>query len=347
MKDKRLWIGLLCAAGILILILDAKTAYQGALDGIQLCTMVVIPSLLPFFLLCPILSSTWLGVKTGLFKVPGRILGIPRGGESLFLIGIIGGYPVGASTINEACKVGSLRKDDARRLLGFCCNAGPGFLFGVLGSLFEQRIILWIIWAIHILSALLVGILLPGKSKSECRLPERPILPLSAALHLAIRNLASVCGWVILLRILITFCKRWFLWLFPAEGQILITGILELTNGCCDLLALRTDGLRYILACVLLGFGGLCVILQTVSVTRESGMGMYFPGKLLQALISFLLASSTQSLLFPSDQIWKPQLHLVAAVAVFAVILVLFLHKKTVAFRPKVLYNASKVAQTR
>ena len=186
MKSKRILIGSLCAVGILILILDAKTAYQGALEGIQLCAKVITPALLPFFLLCPILSSTWLGGTIGLFKVPGRILGIPRGGESLFLVGLIGGYPVGASTINEACKVGSLRKDDAQRLLGFCCNAGPGFLFGVLSSLFEQRYVLWIIWSIHILSALIVGFVLPHKSESECTLPSRPILPFSMALSLAI-----------------------------------------------------------------------------------------------------------------------------------------------------------------
>ena len=49
MKSRnQLWTGLTGAAGMLVLILDAKTALAGAKEGIQLCLYTVIPSLFPF-----------------------------------------------------------------------------------------------------------------------------------------------------------------------------------------------------------------------------------------------------------------------------------------------------------
>ena len=43
--------GMFLALGLLILILDGKTAYNGAVDGIELCLKTVIPALFPFFVI--------------------------------------------------------------------------------------------------------------------------------------------------------------------------------------------------------------------------------------------------------------------------------------------------------
>ena len=50
--EKRKWIvSLAAAAGILVLILDSRTALAGAAQGLSLCLKTVIPSLFPFIFL--------------------------------------------------------------------------------------------------------------------------------------------------------------------------------------------------------------------------------------------------------------------------------------------------------
>ena len=117
----------------------------------------------------------------------------------------------------------------------------------------------------------------------------------------SVRIMASVCGWVVLFRVIITFLDRWFLWLLDKEWFVLLSGILELANGCLNLNMMDCEGMRLILASVFLGFGGICVAMQTVSVTARAGLdtGLYFPGKILQAVISALLACPAALLLYP------------------------------------------------
>lgn len=114
--------------------------------------------------------------------------------------------------------------------------------------------------------------------------------------------MATICGWVVIFRVLLAFFQRWFLWMLPEDISILISGLLELTNGCCRLSLAVTPGARFVLASLLLGFGGLCVGLQTISVTQGLGTGLYFPGKLVQTGISFALAFAAQYLLFPRQE---------------------------------------------
>lgn len=328
MKRKRTLISAICAIGILLLVLDSKTAYAGATDGIELCVKVIIPSLLPFFLLCPLLSSSCLGSNAGFLNLLEGICRLPAGTGSLFLIGAIGGYPTGASTINEAYRSGAIDKNTAERMLGFCCNAGPGFIFGVLGNLFKDSWTLWIIWGIHLSCALITGTLLPKRTQTACKIRKGKLLSIPDAINLAVRNMASVCCWVIISRIFINFSKKWLLWLLPNDMQVLAVGLLELTNGCCELSSHPLAGMRFMLASEFLSFGGICVLMQTRSVTRFLGIGMYFPGKVIQSILVFLFSALVQPLLFTAQQMWRPPLLLVVTILSVGVAILLFLHKK-------------------
>lgn len=302
------------ALGMALLILDSKTALSGAAEGIDLCLRVVIPSLFPFFFLSILLSSTLVGRTVPLLSSLGRLLGIPRGAETLLLSGFLGGYPVGAQCVAQANQAGQLSDKDARRMLGFCSNAGPAFLFGMAGQLFDRGGAVWLLWAIHIFSALLVGALLPGKSQSQAQIPpSRPVSP-SQALTRAIKAMANVCGWVILFRVILTIGKRWILWLLPEALQVTLSGVLELSNGVISLFSISNPGQRFVLCSVFLAFGGLCVLMQTLSVTGHLGLGAYLPGKLLQSGFSFLLSAFAQPLLFPAEARWEIPLWALAAV---------------------------------
>lgn len=293
--------GFFAFLGMAVLILDAKTALSGAQEGVALCLRTVIPSLFPFFVLSAMLTGSLLGRRIPMLGRLGRLCGVPEGGESLLLTGLLGGYPVGAQAVAQAYRQGALSRADGERLLGFCSNAGPSFLFGMLMPLFATPRAAWALWSVHILSALTVGALLPGKRRSTVVLTAGAPPTLPRALEQATRAMAGVCAWVVVFRVLLAVLSRWCFWLLPTPARLLLTGALELTNGCCALSDASGDGLRFLLAAGMLGFGGLCVGMQTASVTGELGLGLYWPGKVMQSVISFLLAGAVQYALFPAQ----------------------------------------------
>ena len=305
--------GSAAAAGMALLILDAKTALTGAQNGIELCIRTVIPSLFPFFLLSILLTGTLMGAGRRLLDPLCHIFRIPTGAGTLLLSGILGGYPVGAQCVGQAFERGSLSHRDARRMLAFCSNCGPAFLFGMIGAVFDEWWIPWALWAVHLISAWITSCVVPSDGIGTVFLRTNDAMTVQQALNKALKVMASVCGWVVLFRLVIQFWQRWFLWLLPEELEIAICGILELSNGCVELSRIENTGLRFILCAGFLGFGGLCVTMQTYSViTPELDRRMYFPGKLLQCCISLIAAGCLQWILhsrYPClNMLWVPLL---------------------------------------
>lgn len=301
---KNIAICALSAIAMLILVIDAKTAFAGANTGVMLCVKTVIPSLFPFFVISIYLNGNMGNWVSAFLRPIGKICRLPEGAETIMLLGLLGGYPVGAKCIHDAYQAGKLKQEDAQRMLGFCSNAGPAFIFGMAGCLFEKPITGWILWLIHIASAVLTGCILPGRSNGYCRYTNTCSTTLAEAVEKSVKTMALICGWIVLFRVIVAFADRWFLWLFPQIGQAVFIGLLELSNGILQLNTLTSEAMRFILAAVFLGFGGVCVAMQTVTVTGVLGSGFYFPGKAIQCSISLLLASLIQWLLFPAGQRW-------------------------------------------
>lgn len=341
-QHAKLFSGLFAAFAMALLILDARAALLGATEGIQLCLRTVVPALFPFFIFSISLTASLTGSAVPGLRPLGRLCGIPAGSEALLLTGFLGGYPVGAQCVCQAYEAGQLSAQDGKRMLGFCSNAGPAFLFGMLPPLFSTADPVWALWGIHILSALITAWLLPGKSKGSCsNLPGSP-LTLPQALPRAVSAMAVVCGWVVLFRVFLVICRRWWLWLLPPAGQVVVTGLLELTNGCCQLSSLPSEGLRFLLCACFLGFGGSCVAMQTLSVSGKLGLGLYLPGKCLRLLISLLLASLAQPLLFVPGNRAAVSLPLLTLCLGIVLLFPLFL-KKAVANRRYPVYNGENI----
>ena len=337
-KQNRALAVLLSGCAMIILILDSKTAINSAIEGIDICLRTIIPSLLPFFFLSIILTNAAADANIPFLQPLGKLCGMPLGSEHILLIGLLGGYPVGAQTVTEAYSEGYLSKKDAHRILGFCNNAGPAFIFGIVGSLFSSKIVVVLLWLIHIASALIVGIILPGKSNNRCTVRQKNMITLTDALTKAIRITATVCGWVVVFRILIAFLCRWVLWIFPDIIELLLIGFLELANGCYNLNEITSDAVRFILCSVILAFGGTCVYMQTISATGILGTGWYLVGKIMQAVLSGVLSAITVLFLYHDRKISIP---LLCVIPVILVILFM-IFKKTVAFLDKQIYNNKK-----
>ena len=275
---------------IFILILDAKTALNGAIEGVDICIKTIVPSLFPFFFLSGFVINNLGALKTSKKTLLSRLCKIPIGSESIILLGFVGGYPIGAEAVQNAYHNGSISKRSAERMLGFCNNAGPAFIFGIAGSLFDVWYTPWIIWLIIILSSVLTAVVLPSAREDICKLKATPKRnPFDSAL----KAISKVCGWVILFRVLIAVLNRWVFWLVPKQIAVLLTGLLELANGCIDLYQIQNPSFQIIAVTAMLSFGGLCVGLQTISVAKDLSCKMYFLGKTIQNLIAVALSYLT------------------------------------------------------
>ena len=282
-----------------LLLLCSADAAQAVRDALALCAQSVIPALFPFFVVSSLFIDLGCAAVLGrsLAPIMRRLFGVSGAGGTAFLLGIIGGYPVGGRTAGELYRSGQCEREECERLLAFCNNAGPSFILGIagLGCFGSVRVGAWL-YLIHVGAAVMVGLLFRSTSRQMGR-PEKTETPRWAdALIEAVRggamSMVSICAFVVFFLVILRLFSR-----FTGIQHGAILGIVEMTNG---ILRLANDRRGFIWAAGLLGWGGLSVHCQTAAVLSGSGLSLkrYFIGKALQAAIS-MAAAWPVSLLLP------------------------------------------------
>lgn len=287
----------LILCGILVWFLaDAPRLRAAAAEALALCGHSVIPALFPFLVVSSLLISLgfgeWLspalsGLMTPLFRLPGLA-------GSAWILGLVGGYPIGAQTAADLYRSHLLTREETERLLTFCSNANPVFFLSILGSgvFASLRTGLWL-WLIHILSSLLTGLLYRGRGKTAGRrqltreIPCRAV-SLPAAFVAAVRSSAagmlSVCAFVTLFYAAASPLAELGGRLGPA-----LVGMAELFSLTP---LLGADRFSFILASGCAGWGGVSVLCQTAAVLEDTDLSVRpcLVGKLTQGILSALLA---------------------------------------------------------
>lgn len=290
----------------------SRPARTGALSGLQLLGELLIPSLLPFFTAAGLLNRLGFAHALGnlLTGTLGRLFGLSGCGCTVFLLGLSGGYPLGAATAADLCRSGQLSPEEARRLLRFCDNTGPSFALGAVGAAFGPTKAGVFLWLVHVLSALLTGLLL-GRAKSAAG-PPAPMPPVeesfaaafTGAVQSAVKALLNIAGFVIFFSALLGILndggipgrmalalsritkpeERWWL--------CLLTGALELSSAVGQMQGMNCTPENLALGAFILSWGGLCIHFQSVAVLQGTGLNgkERLGGKLLQGVLSGILA---------------------------------------------------------
>lgn len=283
------------------LLWDAAGAAETVRRGIELCLASVIPALFPFFVVSSLLVSLGAGRAARILERPFRALFRCGGaGAAAFLLGMLGGYPVGAATVASLVRQGDVSPAEGRRLLAFCNNAGPSFIIGVAGlTVFGSARTGAYLYLIHITAAMAAGFLLRGRRAAGGGTYHPPARPgLISAFLSAVQGAASamgrVCAFVVFFLVLLSLTER-------VTGPLppWAAGFWELTNGILRLTPTRTG---FNTAAALLGWGGLSVHCQTASVLDGTNVPLdrYFLGKALQSLLSALLAAALWHVIPPA-----------------------------------------------
>ena len=300
MDMKKRWRTPFClvlCCGALWFLADAAHCRAAVEEALSLCARSVIPSLVPCLVISSLLLARGFGdltasVLSGLMEPLFRIGGP---GSAALVLGLLGGYPIGAKTAGELYQSHALSRQEAERLLTFCNNCSPVFLISVLGSgIFGSvRAGVWLL-LIHVGSALLVGPLFRGTSSACSQDMSRsctfqaisPVQAFVSAVDGALRSVLSVCAFVTFFYVL----SRPLSSLGGPAGALLVgmTELFSLTP------LLTPDRFGFILAAGAAGWGGLSVLCQTAAALEGSGLRLryYLAGKALQGLFSALLAAA-------------------------------------------------------
>ena len=290
---KRMWQALGLLGVMALLLVRSAVAGEAVRRGLTLCARSMVPALFPYFVVSGLFTSLGFaeGVGRRLAPVTEHLFGVGGAGASALFLGLLGGYPVGGRTAGQLYRAGRLEKDEAQRLLAFCNNAGPSFILGVVGlGCFQSLRAGVLLYVIHALSAVLVGVLQKKKGRPRRSAP-RPLSPPEKILPAFIRSvqdsagaMVRICGFVVFALVVQALLAELTGITHPAA-----LGFIELTGGVVRLGSSPSD---FVWAATLLGWGGLSVHGQTAAVLAGTGLRMdrYFLGKLLQAAVSAVLA---------------------------------------------------------
>ena len=266
---------------MLVLILDSRCAAESARDALSLCAGTLIPSLFPLLVLGPMLVPSLAGLRLPLLS---RVLRFPEG---YFLLGCLGGYPLGAACITQAREQGILKGSAAERMVGLCSLCGPGFLFGVVGGQLSLRDAA-AIFVLQIESALVTAAFWPGEPIRAVA-PESGTVSLPDALNRGVSSMLSVCGWVTLAAVVAGFLRKWLFPFLPAGLSAVLTGLLELTNGIFSARDMGYEG-QFLLCSLFCSFGGVSVLLQIAGLAGGLQMGPCILQKSIHGLLTTALA---------------------------------------------------------
>ena len=303
------------------LIIFSKSNIQAVKNSLNIWVNNVIPSLFPFFIATELLNHTNIPKIFGnMFdKIMRPIFNIPGIGAYALIMGIISGYPVGAKIVTNFRNQNLCTKEEAERLITFTNNSGPLFILGTVGiTLFYDSSIGLLLLFTHLLASITVGIIFRfWKSKVKEKRNTDTIDTnitfnslgevLSKSILSAINSIVLIGGFIILFGIILSILQKAhildmlknilipFFDLFNINTEFItpiLTGILELTNGIVAVSYITSKNLaiNVIISAFLLGFGGISIMLQVLSIISKSDISIkpYILGKLLQGLFATL-----------------------------------------------------------
>ncbi len=312
MRNKPAVFASLCA--LFVLITASRQVTDSCREGLLICTELILPSLFPFFVVSGLLARLgfpqWLGQRIAPYA--NKLFGVPGAGATALVSGLCGGYPMGASYFADLLHSGQIGPEECSRLLAFCNNTGPAFLIGVVGGgIFGDSGLGMLLYAVHAVSAVLTGLLLCRKGEGGSPVCEREANPteisfseaLSSAVHQSVEALLGVCAFVVCFTVFTGLLRAngWFTALEEALGSRLpnsravlragLSGFFELGGGVAELRGQSGSALYPALASAIVGWGGLSVHFQTLSLFSADNIksAPHTAGRLLSAAFGFLL----------------------------------------------------------
>ncbi|MFZ7104492.1 MAG: sporulation integral membrane protein YlbJ [Peptococcaceae bacterium] len=146
-----------------LMIIYPQATFTGANHGLKTWVTVLVPALLPFFIIADILVEigvvNFLGVLLEPLMRP--LFRLPGAAGFVLAMGFTSGFPMGAVLTNTLYEKDLVKKEEAARLIAFTNNSSPLFLLVAIPvGMFNNPQLGLLLLISHYLANILLGILL-------------------------------------------------------------------------------------------------------------------------------------------------------------------------------------------
>ena len=294
-----------CVCSIFALVLGlrySELCAEGVRYGIELSVNKLIPSLFPFMVIAELIVSTnaCAVLSRALAKPFSWLFKISSEGVLPFLLGMLFGFPIGIKSAISLYENGKIDKSELIRLSLFTSIPSPAFFISAVGEgLFGSATFGVFIYLIALSGNIVIGIACRSLFESE-----RGVYFLSreqnrgatgagfvSAVSSSALSLISVSAFVVFFSMVSEVLKYFFeLISLDTVLGVCVLGALEMTGGAALASALGEVGAP--LAAAILGFSGISVLCQFVSVCKGHKLPLmpYILSKLFLAALEFLLS---------------------------------------------------------
>ncbi len=288
MKRKKylsIFLGMTLAVMAISMLLLPQQSVAAAMNGLHLWWEVIVPSLLPFFIISNLLISIGAAQAAGHCFAPFMrpLFNLPGAASLAIVLGFCSGFPTGAAVTADLRRQGLISREEAARLLAFTNNAGPLYItVAVAAGLFGQPAAAMLLASGHYGLDLLLGIILGLFSRSS-KTSAATALPSTATPPGSLGNLMKEAARAATNNILIIGCYMAFFsvlaelicLILPSSItpmlRAMLSGVWEMSLGIDTL---STSGLPLALAlplaAAILAFGGFSVQMQVLAMVSDT-----------------------------------------------------------------------------
>ncbi|MGN0621628.1 MAG: hypothetical protein ACI4I9_07155 [Porcipelethomonas sp.] len=299
------------------------------------CTDIMIPSMFIFMCLSCIASSSGITEKLirPLRPLYGSLFRLNPKEFSIFLLSLVSGYPAGIKLIYDALDRKEISGLSADRLCCFCFSSGPAFIFGVSAVLFpdtQAGLLMFLsVTSGNIFTAFLTGL---KKQVSDFR---RHTENTSVSADCIVNSVAGAASAMLKMCTMIIFFSGITEMLRISGLSGLFSDITAVISGTdfsaaeaytnafleiSSIVSVPSAGFRKIpVISSMLSFGGICVILQLISISGNrlplkkfilsrifAAAFSWFSCRILMSIFDFGLYSDVFSCRFTAEENYSP-----------------------------------------
>lgn len=286
MKFKKSLLSISFVFLIALLLLFPKASVSFAKEGLLTWFNTMLPTLMPFMILSTLMISLHLTDFLGPVKY-------------CICMGFLCGFPMGAKVVKDLYEKGTLSREKATDLLGFCNNLGPIFILNFALPTLNITNPLWCLigfYGVPICYGLILHLLhhdLYGNTIVKTTTYEKKNMHLlyhmDDAIQCAISSITVLGGYMIffnLLNIIPYAIQNLHMLLFQCDIDLIskIRCLIEISGG---LSAQKTPSIWIV---CLIPLGGLSCLAQVYSIIKNTDLSFvtYIKHKLVQTLLTTL-----------------------------------------------------------
>ncbi len=281
-KIIKLLFALLFVLIFVLSVIHINEVKQSVIQSAKTAFLTIIPSLFVSCTLANIIS------KCGIIEFCFKKLKINPQCLKAFIIGNLGGYPIGAKLITELLNDGKISKIEAECSIIYSFHAGPAFIFGGVSAIvFNNKFLGYICFASIFISNLVIFLFDKTKCKNTNFCNE-----ISFSTETVLSSVKSATDAMISIASTIVFfsaIKGIFQVVAPEIWQNAVISTLLEISGVFDLKLKGAFSFSTITA--LLAFGGVCIQMQILAIVGGKFLlKNFYISRFLQITLSFLLS---------------------------------------------------------